>query len=313
MRPGSWRHVARRARLLARDGGRDPSPPLSWPVSPETKAKLLVRWPQRYGWPNATVWIDPIKRGIASHVRVEPADIPQPVGNAVLFEALLDGASWRVVIDYSDLGDLHECSSQADLYFKLQFSREGYGSDTIVPGGYVSNKLTLYKHGRALRDLSRQRLPVHDVVGRFGVRSGSDIRRRAVALLESQDRFKYTGGGQPVWWGEYIDELGDARVCIDLPGKGELCYRLIDCLALGACVVGPDLEARLHVPLESGVHLIRIPRTLEGLVEWCERLLADDELRGTIARGAADYFDRYLALEQLGAYYVDVLWRLRDR
>jgi hypothetical protein len=116
-----------------------------------------------------------------------------------------------------------------------------------------------------------------------------------------------------VWWGEYIDELTDAKVCIDLPGKGELCYRLIDCLALGACVVGPELEAQLHVPLESGVHAVRIPRSLEGLVEWCERLIADDELRLTIARGAADYFDRYLALPQLGAYYVDVLWRLRDR
>lgn len=305
--------MARRARVLAQNGDRDPSPPLSWPVSAETKAKLLVRWPRRYGWPNATGWIDPIKHGIGTHVRVEPADIPQPVGNAVLFEVLLDGASWRVAIDYSDLGDLHECAGQTDLYYKLQFRQDGYGSDTIVPGGYVSNKPALYKHSRALRDLSRQRAPVHDVVGRFGVWSGREIRNRAVTILESQDRFKYTGGGQPVWWGEYIDELTDAKVCIDLPGKGELCYRLIDCLALGACVVGPELEAQLHVPLESGVHLIRIPRSLEGLVEWCERLIADDELRLTIARGAADYFDRYLALEQLGAYYVDVLWRLRDR
>lgn len=245
-------------------------------------------------------------------MRVEPADIPQPVGNAVLFEASMNGARRRVVIDYADLPDLHECAGRADLYFKLQFSRDGYGSDRIVPGAYVSKKLALYKHARGLRYLSRRRPPAHDVVGRFGLRYAGDLRRRAIAMLESQDRFKYTGGAQPVWWGEYIDELSDARVCLDLPGHGELCYRLIECLALGACVIGPELEARLHVPLESGVHLIRIPRTLDGLVQWCERLIADDELRGTIARGAADYFDRYLALEQVGAYYVDALWRLRD-
>jgi hypothetical protein len=65
----------------------------------------------------------------------------------------------------------------------------------------------------------------------------------------------------------------------------------------------------MPVPLESGMHLVRVPRSLDGLVDECERLLGDDGLRQTIGRAAEDYFDRYLALEQLGAYYVDTLWR----
>jgi hypothetical protein len=48
--------------------------------------------------------------------------------------------------------------------------------------------------------------------------------------------------------------------------------------------------------------------SLEGLVDECARLLGDVNLRRSIGRAAEDYFDRYLALEQLGAYYLDTLW-----
>ncbi len=106
-----------------------------------------------------------------------------------------------------------------------------------------------------------------------------------------------------------MDEICRARVCLDLPGRGELCYRLVEYLAVGACVIGPDLVAELPVPLESGVHLLRVPRSLDGLVDGCEQLLGDVSLRRAISRSAEEYFDRYLALEQLGAYYVDTLWR----
>jgi hypothetical protein len=112
-----------------------------------------------------------------------------------------------------------------------------------------------------------------------------------------------------VWWGEYMDEMCEARVCLDLPGRGEFCYRLVEYLAVGACVIGPELATEMPVPLEPGVHLVRVPRSLDGLIDECERLLRDDGLRTTIGRAAEDYFDRYLALEQLGSYYIDALWR----
>ena len=73
-------------------------------------------------------------------------------------------------------------------------------------------------------------------------------------------------------------------------------------------MIGPELATEMPVPLEPGVHLVRV-RSLDGLVDECERLLRDDRLRAAIGRAAEDYFDRYLALEQLGAYYVDTLWR----
>ena len=42
---------------------------------------------------------------------------------------------------------------------------------------------------------------------------------------------------------------------------------------------------------------------------WCERLLSDEGLSARIRVGAEDCFDRYLAPEQLGGYYVDSVWR----
>ena len=132
-----------------------------------------------------------------------------------------------------------------------------------------------------------------------------EIRTRAITLLSEQRGFGFEGGTKLTHWGQYMDETCAARVCLDLPGNGELCYRLVEYLAVGACVIGPELGAELHVPLQTGVHLVRVPRDLEGLVEWCERLLADEELRAALRGAAADYFDRYLALNQLGAYYLD--------
>jgi hypothetical protein len=64
----------------------------------------------------------------------------------------------------------------------------------------------------------------------------------------------------------------------------------------------------MPVPLVSGLHLQRLPRTLEGFVAACEELLHDPSRREAMSRAAMEYFDRYLALDQLGAYYVHTVW-----
>lgn len=106
---------------------------------------------------------------------------------------------------------------------------------------------------------------------------------------------------------------GARRIGLDLPGRGEFCYRFVKYLAVGACVIGPELATEMPVPLESGVHLVRVPRSRDGLIDKCERLLRDDSLRNAIGGAAEDYCDRYLALEQLGSYYgVSRVKRLRQ-
>jgi hypothetical protein len=106
---------------------------------------MRIHWPSRYGWPNAAASIDPIKRGIASHVPLEHADTPQPVGNVVLFHVLDGSARRNVIVDYDDQMALHASANHVDLYFKMRYVRHGYGSLTIRPGGYVSPHQALYR------------------------------------------------------------------------------------------------------------------------------------------------------------------------
>jgi hypothetical protein len=312
-RAGTWRHLGRRARWSRTSERGHRAVQLTWPVAHETSETIRIIWPNQYGLPNAHAWANPIKSGIAAHVPVVHADIVQPIGNVVLFHVVADGTTRRMVIDYDDRPLLHHSAEVADLYFKMQYLRDGYGSDAIVPGGYVSRQAALYKYVHSWRQLRDRSAPSHDVVGRFGMDWAQDIRGQAIAMLQAQDRVDFRGGAAAVWWGEYMDEICDARVCLDLPGNGEFCYRLVEYLAVGACIVGPELKTEMPVPLESGVHLVRVPRTLDGLIGWCEQLANDHDLRNRIRRGAEDYFDRYLSLEQLGAYYVDSIWRLVNK
>jgi hypothetical protein len=282
---------------------------LTWPVSEEARRTLRVRWPRQYGQANAHAWLTPIRRGLGAHVGIEEADVPQPAGNVVLVELAHGGRTRRVAIDYDDRLELHSCAPEVEVYFKLQYLRQGYGLPTVHPGGYVSPHLSLYRHAHDWRRLRQRAEPSADVLGRFGLSWAREIRTRAITMLSEQDRFQFRGGGTPIWWGAYMDEMATARVCLDLPGRGDFCYRLVEYLAVGACVIGPEVGVEMPVPLQSGVHLQRVPRDLDGLVDSCERLLVDHRLRTSLQEAAADYFDRYLALDQLGAYYVDCLWR----
>jgi hypothetical protein len=269
---------------------------------------MRVLWPAAYGRPNAGGWANPILAGIATHARVEHLDIPQPQGNVVLFHVAVGTSHARVVLDYDDKRELKGTPRMADLYFKMQYDRDGYEDASVVPGGYISKKTALYRYTQRWRELRNRSAPSIDVLGRFGLNWNRDIRTQALAMLHAQHRFTFKGGGSPVWWGEHMEEICNARICLDLPGNGDFCYRLVEYLATGACVVGPEPKTEMHVPLKSGVHLVRVPRSLDGLIDWCERLVNDDDLRASIAQNAADYFDRYLALDQLGAYYVDRIW-----
>ena len=316
LRPGTWKHAGRRVVWGRTEPAVRPKVPLTWPITEEMSAHMRIRWPIRInpGRPSLDDALGMIKRGIAAHVPIEYDDIPQPAGGVILFHVLDRGRSRRVVIDTDDQLILNDCADESDVYFKMQYLHGGYGTPQIRPGGYVSLQPALYRYRWNWRQLRKSANPAFDVYGRFGTApEKQDIRRDAIARLRAHNRFGFYGGSGAVWWGEYMDEICRARVCLDLPGRGELCYRLVEYLAVEACVVGPDLMAELPVPLESGVHLLRVPRSLDGLVDGCEQLLVDVPRRDAISRSAEEYFDRYLALEQLGAYYVDTLWRtLRD-
>ena len=286
----------------------EPEPRLAptWPLDPAELASVRLRWPAEHGWPLAPTWLDPLERGLARWVVLERAELPQPPSRVALAELVVDGKARSIAIDYSDHMPLDEGIADAcDLYFKMQHQAEGYGRDNVVPGGYIGRDV--YPYLGRLRRLRARRQFRYDVYGRFVVNEAKPLRRRGVELLVAQSTFRYEGGVGLVRFTRSLREAAQARVCVDLPGRGADDY-----LAVGVCVVAAPPRTRFPVPLEDGVHVAFTRPDLSDLVELCAHYVSDETGRERLAAGAADYFDRYLHREQLAAYYLrTALDRLR--
>lgn len=295
------------AGALARRGhATEPAFGPTWPVDPETRARLSIGWPARYGWPLAGHWVEGLRAGLASLVPVGVAEIEQPYEGTVLIEVTLDGTRHEVAIDYFDRSRLlDEVAARCPLVFKMQFTLGGYGSSRVIPGGYVPGKASIYRYQPALHQIRDHSRPRFEVYGRFGAGHGQEIRRRALMLLSEQRHFRFEGSMVTRPYAAYLRETALSEVCIDLPGNGDLCHRLVDYLAVGCAVVRPQPETVLHVPLTDGVNIRFADRDLSNLVELCVELLADDAERNRMALAARDYHERYLRPDQLAGYYVD--------
>jgi hypothetical protein len=249
---------------------------------------------------------------MARHVRVARLDLPQPHDGVVSFEWESDGRRYPVALDYWDYPEVNErCAAEAALIFKMQHRRGGYGLENVVPGGFVPalprGRPGLYRMLPRVRRERERRAFRCDVYGRFSVRYATETRRRAFRLLSAQSRLSYEGSLRVTGYGRYLLEAARSRVCLDLPGNGDLCHRLVEYLAIGVCVVGIRHRTELHVPLEEGRQIVYVADDLSDLVEVCERLAHDSKVREEMAREARGFFDRYLHRDQLAAYYLNQL------
>lgn len=281
---------------------------LTWPVSESDRSRIVVLWPRSYEWPNAAQWVLPIRHGMARLVNVVEDDIPQRHQGVVVIRLRLDDVLHDVVLDYADTMEYDERLLDAvSLYFKMQCPRDA--DERIVPGGFVPRSEQIYTYIRRLRRTRAQRDFSFDVHGRFGLGSSVAIRSQAVKLLTEQDRFRYEGGLALVAYPTFLREIAKSAVCIDLPGHGPLCYRLMDYLAVGACVIGPRPPVVLPVPLSDQREIVYTRDDLSDLVELCEHYLTDDTARERVATEAQQYFDRYIDRNQLGSYYLHTALR----
>jgi hypothetical protein len=278
----------------------------SWPINAKEAKGIIVRWPTAYEWPGAGQWMSDLLAGLGRLVRIEKGEVAQPYVGVVIVELQKGPRRWQVAIDYSDkLDQFHaDCLSHCVLYFKMQYRRGGYGSDRVIPGGYINLSSDYYRYLPGLRDLRDQRRPLFDVYGRFGLEFAGDLRRRAVEMLQRQDRFRFEGSLSRVRYLRSLEEAARAQVCIDLPGKGDFCFRLIDYLGIGACVIGPRHRTKLHVPLVDRTHLVYTRDDLSDLVELCEHYLTHPDERAALVRASREFYERYLHRNQLAAYYL---------
>jgi Glycosyl transferases group 1 len=290
-----------------------------------------VRWmgrSSRIGWPAGQLWpgshfvVDQVASGLrAAGARVELREI-RAYRDDVLLAELDDGdATFQFAVDFDDLPDVaDEVADQVLVYFKHQFAAGGYGRDNVIPAGYLPANKLIYRYLPLLRSLRATRRFRYDVHGRFGLRYGGvEMRKQAVEILSSRTDFsyqgglfRYSGGPDKPPYRDYLFEIPRARVCVDMPGKGDLCHRLVDYMAVGACVVTPPHGVELPVPLLDGVHVVRCAADLSDLGDICAELLRDDETRERIARNARDYFDRHLHPRALAGSYLARLEHARE-
>jgi hypothetical protein len=291
----SWRHRGAMTQV-----------PKTWPVPDELRSRAVVRWPSSYEWPAAQKWVGGLRASIAAELPLRSAEIEQPYEGVVLIEFQLDGVTHEVAIDYFDHERLlEEVVSRCPLLFKMQYAVGGYGHSHVVPGGYVPGHPHIYSYLPGLRHLHDHASRRFDVYGRFGLGYATDTRRAAVDLLRKQNTFGYEGSLVTRPYAAYLREAALSRVCIDLPGNGDMCHRLVDYLAIGCCVVRPMPRTRLHVPLIDGTD-IRFTKDLEsGFIGACAELVDDCARSARIGLAAREYFDRYLHVDQLAGYYVD--------
>jgi hypothetical protein len=277
----------------------------AWAVAPEELREVSILWPERYQWPAASQWVDTILYALKKRVRVEFGALPHAYRGTVLFRLGWRGKSHDVAIDYSDYTDIsEECAERCAVYFKMQHLREGYGRASVLPGGYVPGGRKIYLHLRRLQRLRDRREFDFDVYGRFSTEFAGETRRRAAEILSSQAAFRFGGGLKKVKYLDFLKEIARARVCIDLPGEGDFCFRLINYFAVGACVVGPRPRTVLNAPLLDRVHVAYTKDDLSDLVEVCRFYVENDREREEMCRASRRFFEQNLHADNLAAYYL---------
>lgn len=263
-------------------------------------------WPESYYWAPQASWLEPIRLGLEPLVEMRRAPLAVSTRGVVPFVLELAGREHRVAVDYGDDPRLDPAHlEEYELVFKMQYLTEGYASDRVVPGGFVPNSQVIYRYLDRLRALRRSGRRTSDLYGRFGGQKPIALRRQAVDMLRAQTSFRFRGGFDRVRYTAALAEAACARSCLDLPGLGPLCFRLVDYLAVGVPIVSPVHACRLHVPLEEGVHVAYCRPDLSDLVETVEELLRDPPRAERMAGAAAAFFDSHLHYRQLARYYLE--------
>ncbi len=280
----------------------------SWNIDRAELEGVSIRWAKKYEWEGASDWVDILLYGFRQYVPVEMVDdIPQNYKGTVVFQIVFENDVRNVAVGYSDYLPIDEhCAENCDLYFKMQYDAQGYDFQNVVPGGYVPDGKRLYFHLAKLRRLRDKKEYLYDVSGRFGLNYAREIREKAVTILNEQKKFGFEGGMKTVSYAEFLKEIAQSKICIDLPGLGDFCFRLVNYLAIGSCIIAYPHRTTFQLPLIDRKHIVYCREDFSDLVELCEYYLENEDERETIAQNARRFFDLYLHKDNLVKYYLRV-------
>jgi hypothetical protein len=282
-------------------------------IDPLELRGVSIRWPAVLEWVHSKTWVEPLFFGLRARVPVTVHDIPQrprAINDTVVIEFCRGDRVHRVALNISDYPDLihlgkdNAGSPPLALEFKMQFRNGGYGNDDILPGGFVSDSGRVDWYAREARRMRDRRQFHYDVYGRFGLQYGTEVRTRALQVLQNQSRVRFYGGAAKVNFREFLREVACARVCIDLPGQGPFCFRLVNYLAVGACVIAPPHAVTMPVPLVDRTHIVYTRPDMSDLVDLCEHYVNDAAAREAVMAASRDYYRRHLYWRSLSDYYL---------
>jgi hypothetical protein len=307
--PGPVRSLIKRSILATQR----PAADAAWRVGAQSLPGLEIRWPTRLGWAQTWTWIEPLYYGFKSRTTVVHRDIPQHLKGAAVIEVCRSGRTYRVALNCSDypqlihLGQATGANEGLALEFKMQYLKGGYGIANIVPGGYVADSMLVDWHARGpRRERDRQRF-LFDVYGRFGLQFATEVRAAVISALSSQSRCRFFGGGNKVGYREFLHEVARSRVCLDLPGNGPFCFRLVNYLAVGACVVSPPHPTEMPEPLIDRKHIVYTKPDMSDLVELCNHYSREADAREAVMRAGREYYRRHLYWRSLSDYYLSTM------
>lgn len=266
---------------------------------------IEVIWPERYNWPLFGQWVDSLRVGLESLAPVTFGPPMRAPDDIVAFQVRHAGRTLDIAIDCGDLSDIApENPRRYFLYFKMQYRRGGYPWPNVVPGGFVPYGNRIYDvlgPIRRQRDRAAFRFAVH---GRFGTGAGHDIRAPVLDALAAAPDLAFEGGFRMMRHTTFLSEVARARICVDLPGKGDFCFRLVDYMAVGSAIVAWRHGNRFPADLEDGRHLVLVDPTPDAMVKACRDLLARPGRIASLARESRAYFDRHLHRAPLASYYL---------
>jgi len=298
------RRPLKRAILSLQSPARD----AAWKVSAKELHGVAFRWPATLQWAPGWAWVEPLFHGFRARVPVKVTEIPQRLPGTVVIEMQRGHRTFRVALNCSDYPDLtHMGTEELDLEFKMQYRVGGYGGKAIVPGGYVSDAMLVdwYACGPR-RERQRQRFS-WDVYGRFGLQFATEVRIAAISALQNQNRVKFYGGANKVKYPEFLKEVARSKVCLDLPGNGPFCFRLINYFAVGACVISPPHATTMPLPFEDRKHIVFTRPDMSDLVDLCEQYSNDTLARESVMQASQEYYRRHLYWRSLSDYYLRVM------
>lgn len=271
---------------------------------------IAFRWPDGYKYDGGYTWLDPLRRALARRCEVRLTPLPHRHRFETCERALcvIRGQAHEVAFDFGDTSRIDsELAETCLVYFKMQFRGEGYPQDNVVPLGYVVADRHTYLELPQLRELRDQREYSHDVVGRFSLERSpqtNEYRKMALGLLRDAGYAAFAGPHTRLSRRDYLEEVARAKICIDLPGNGDLCFRLVEYLSVGACIIAPRHMNRLIEPLVDRRHIVYAEPDLSNLVELCDYYLEHDAERETLVRNSREYFDRWLHRDRVAEHIV---------